>query len=131
MSPADTARLSVADGDRVTVVLGPADRRATLSDVLVRSGSSHATEMHVDIDEAYAFGVRNGDSATLVGRPTRTRARSGGGGSGGSGHRPLLTERDVDPVAARGETLSDSGPYRLTPLARDRARALGIWRDST
>jgi len=125
VSPTDTARLGVADGDRVTVVLGPADRRATLPDVLVRSGSGHATEMHLDTDEAHAFGLTTGDFATLVGRPRKNgkqrETRSG---------KPLLTERDVDGVAARGETLSDSAPYRLTPLARDRARALGIWRDS-
>jgi putative phosphotransacetylase len=125
VSPADAARLGVADGDRVTVMLGPPDRRATLSDVLIRSGPSHATEMHLDTDEANAFGVKPGDVATLVGRPRKSDrhrpARSA---------QPLITERDVDAVAARGETLSDSSPYRLTPLARDRARALGIWRDT-
>jgi propanediol utilization protein len=125
VSPADTARLGVADGDRVTVALGPADRRATLPDVLVRSGSGHATEMHLDTDEAHAFGLTTGDLATLVGRP-----RKGGKRSLDRSGRPLLTERDVDAVATRGETLSDSSPYRITPLARDRARALGIWRDS-
>src|SRR6185503_1544424 len=41
VSPADTARLGVADGDRVTVIVGPADRRATLPDVLIRSGNNH------------------------------------------------------------------------------------------
>ncbi len=123
VSPADTARLSIADGDRVTVVLGPADRRVTLDEVLVRSGSGHATEMHIDTDEAHAFGIGPGDRATIVGRPSRS-ARAVP-----AGHRPLLTERDVDAVAARGETLTDKGAYRLTPLARDRARALGIWRD--
>jgi putative phosphotransacetylase len=127
VSPADTARLGVADGDRVTVLVGPADRRASLPDVLIRSGSGHATEMHLDTDEANAFGVKGGDEAILVGRPTR----NGGRGTGAPAARPLLTERDVDAVAARGETLSERAPYRLTPLARDRARALGIWRDAT
>jgi hypothetical protein len=126
VSPGDTALLRVADGDRVTVVLGPADRRATLPDVLVRSGAAHATEMHVDVDEAHAFGLKNGDRATLIGRPTRSYGKA----PRGSAARPLLTERDVDAVAVRGETLSDTAPYRLTPLARDRARALGIWRES-
>jgi hypothetical protein len=94
--------------------------------VLIRSGAGHATEMHLDTDEAYAFGLKGGDLATLVGRPHRNRRRTSA-----AGHRPLLTERDVDSVAARGETLSDAAPYRLTPLARDRARALGIWREPT
>jgi len=42
--------------------------------------------------------------------------------------RPLLTERDVAMMAARGETVSAHGPYLLTPAARDRARAMGIWK---
>lgn len=124
---AEAPRLGVADGDRVTVVLGPPDRRSTLHDVLVRSGTGHATEMHLDTDEAHAFGVKTGDVATLLGRPQKIRGRR----ASADGKRPLLTERDVDRIAARGETLTDTGPYRLTPLARDRARALGIWRDTT
>ena len=126
VSAADAPRLGVADGDRVTIVLGPPDRRSTLHDVLIRSGAGHATEMHIDTDEAHAFGVQTGDLATLVGRPGKLRGRR----AAGDGQRPLITERDVDRIAARGETLTDAGPYRLTPSARDRARALGIWRDS-
>ncbi|MBI4421396.1 MAG: phosphate propanoyltransferase [Gemmatimonadetes bacterium] len=125
VSATDAPRLGVADGDRVTVVLGPADRRSTLHDVLVRSGAGHATELHLDTDEAHAYGVKTGDVATLVGRPRKVTGRK----STGDGRRPLITERDVDRVAARGETLTDSGPYRVTPAARDRARALGIWRE--
>ena len=124
VSSADAGRLGVADGDRVSVMLGPTERRVTLHDVLIRSGGTHATEMHLDTDEAHAFGVKTGDLATLTGRAQGPRTRAGRGGP-----RPLLTERDVDRVAATGETLSDRSPYRLTPLARDRAKALGIWRE--
>ncbi|MSR07368.1 MAG: phosphate propanoyltransferase [Gemmatimonadetes bacterium] len=123
VGPPEAGRLGVTDGDRVSVVLGPMDRRVTLHDVLIRSGGSHATEMHLDTDEAHAFGVKTGDVAALAGRPSRFRARAP------RGARPLLTERGVDGVAARGETLSEKAPYRLTPLARDRAKALGIWRE--
>lgn len=124
VNPADAGRLGVADGDRVSVVLGSTERRVTLHDVLIRSGSAHATEMHLDTDEAHAFGVKTGDLAALTGRPQQPRT-----GARSSGARPLLTERGVDAVAAGGETLSDRSPYRLTPLARDRAKALGIWRE--
>lgn len=121
----DAAALGVADGDRVTVRLGSGDRGVTLGDVLIRSGDTHATEMHLDTDEAGAFGIKAGDRATLIGRPQRGRSRN----PVREGHRPLLTERDVDQLVARGETLGYHSPYRFTPLAKDRARALGVWRD--
>ena len=123
VAPADARGLAVADGDRVAVECGPAGRRVTLHDVLVRLGPAHATELHLDTDEANAAGVKTGDRALIVaashdtGRP--------------SGRRPLLTERDVAQLAARGEKVTAGGPYLLTPAARDRAKALGIWREET
>lgn len=123
VAPGDAARLGVSDGDRVTVVVGASDRYTTLHDVLVRSGASHATELHLDTDEASAFGVASGDAATIIGRPRR-RVASGGA------RRPLLTERDVARLAAAGAKLSHSGPYLVTPAARDRAKALGIWTET-
>jgi putative phosphotransacetylase len=119
VAPADARRLGVADGDRVAVACGPEGRRAALHDVLVRSGPGHATELHLDVDEAHAVGVTSGDRANLLGRE-RAPARRG--------RRPLLTEREVAAMAARGETVSAAGPWLLTPAAQDRARALGIWR---
>jgi hypothetical protein len=111
-------KLGVADGDKVAIECGPAGRRVTLHDVIVRMGPAHATELHLDLDEANAAGVKTGDQAVIV-------ARSGAPALGK--RRPLLTERDVAALAARGEKVSPRGPYLLTPAARDRARALGIW----
>jgi putative phosphotransacetylase len=123
VAPGDAKSLGVADGDRVAVECGPAGRRVTLHDVLVRLGPTHATELHLDTDEANAAQVRTGDRALIVGRsgPDRPAGR----------RRPLLVERDVAELAARGETLVSGGPYLLTPAARDRAKALGIWREET
>lgn len=121
VSPADGVRLGVADGDVVSVECGPAGRRAALHDVLVRLGPSHATELHLDMDEANALGVKTGDTAAIVGR---SAARPGG-------RRSLLTERDVALLASRGERCSAHGPYLVTPAARDRARALGIWQEDS
>jgi putative phosphotransacetylase len=122
VAPADARRLGVADGDRVAVECGPAGRRVTLHDVAVRMGPTHATELHLDADEANAAQVRTGDKAILVAasRPGKP-----------SGRRPLLTERDVAAFASRGEKIMAGGPYLLTPAARDRAKALGIWREET
>ncbi len=120
VAPADARRLGVADGDRVAVECGPAGRRVTLHDVLVRLGPTHATELHLDTDEANAAQARTGDRALVVATSRAGRP---------SGRRPLLTERDVSALAARGEKLVSGGPYLLTPAARDRAKALGIWRE--
>jgi putative phosphotransacetylase len=123
VAPGDAARLGVADGDRVAVECGPEGRRVTLHDVLVRLGPTHATELHLDTDEANAAQVKTGDRALIV-------AASRAGRASGR-RRPLLAERDVAELAARGETIVAGGPYLLTPAARDRAKALGIWREET
>jgi len=122
VAPGDARQLGVADGDQVAVECGPAGRRMTLHDVVVRMGPSHATELHLDTDEANAAQVKSGDRAQLV-----AAAR---GGKAARGRRPLLTERDVALLASRGETLAAGGPYLLTPAARDRAKALGVWRET-
>jgi putative phosphotransacetylase len=125
VAPADAKHLGVADGDRVALECGPAGRRVTLHDVLVRMGPTHATEFHLDTDEANAAQVKTGDRALIV-ASSRPSSRASG-----RGRRPLLTERDVAEIAARGETIMAGGPYLLTPAARDRAKALGIWREET
>jgi putative phosphotransacetylase len=114
----DGRGLGVADGDKVAIECGPAGRRVTLHDVIVRMGPGHATELHLDLDEANAAGVKSGDNAIII-------ARSGAPSMGRK--RPLVTERDVAAMAARGEKVSPNGPYLLTPAARDRAQAMGIW----
>ncbi len=120
VAPGDARALGVADGDKAAVEGGPAGRRALLHDVIVRLGPGHATELHLDLDEAHALGVKTGDVALIV-----ARARASGAGK----RRPLLTERAVAQMAARGETVSPHGPWLITPAAKDRAKALGIWKD--
>lgn len=122
VASADGRKLGVADGDRVAVECGPAGRRVTLHDVLVRLGPDHATELHLDLDEANGAQVKTGDLAVIV-------AASRGAPAGK--RRPLLTERDVALMGSRGDTVSAHGPYLVTPAARDRAKALGIWREET
>jgi anaerobic selenocysteine-containing dehydrogenase len=118
VAPKDGQRLGVADGDKVAIECGPGGRRATLHDVIVRLGPTHATELHLDLDEANAAGVKTGDVAIIVGRSSAPAAGK---------RRPLLTERDVAAMASRGEKVNANGPYLITPSAKDRAQALGIW----
>jgi hypothetical protein len=120
LSPEDGSRMGLKDGDRVGVVLGSGDRRATLRDVPVRAGTKHATEIHVDVDEANAYQVSTGDVAVILG----VTSRSGDGSRNG---RRLVTERDVSRLAAEGEKIGPRSPYIVTPAAKDRAKALGIW----
>ena len=113
LAPADSRRWGLRDGDRLDVKCGAGARAATLHDVLVRSGDGHATELHLDADEARAVSVKTGDSATVIAWR-----------SPGSRKRPLVTERDVQRLARAGERLPANAI--LTPSARDRAKALGM-----
>jgi putative phosphotransacetylase len=125
VAPGDAAALGVSDGDRVSVVVGTGDRRTTLHDMLIRSGETHATELHLDHDEARAFNVRTGDRALIVGHPRKASGQP----RRRSARRTLVTERVVSRFLADGQTLCDYGDYVVTPAARDRAKSLGIWRD--
>jgi putative phosphotransacetylase len=113
LAPADSRRWGLRDGDRVDVRCGTGARSATLHEVLVRSGDGHATELHLDSDEARAVGVKTGDPATVIAWR-----------SPGLKKRPLVTERDVLRLARAGGALPPDAI--LTPSARDRARALGL-----
>ena len=113
LSPSDSRRWGLRDGDRLDVRCGQGARGVTYHDVLVRSGDAHATELHLDGDEARAAGVRTGDTASILG----WRGPSGS-------RRKLITERDVAELARKGERVPANAI--LTPSARDRAVALGL-----
>jgi putative phosphotransacetylase len=113
LAPDDARRWGLRDGDKLDVRVGSGARAAILHDVLVRSGPGHATELHLDTDEASAVGVKTGERATII----AWRSTVGG-------KRPLLTERDVVELARRQEKLPANA--LLTPSARDRARALHL-----
>lgn len=113
LSPADAERWGLSDGDFLDVRCGSGARAVTWHDVLVRAGTAHATEFHLDEDEARAAGVQTGCIAHVVGwhesRPHR---------------RVLVTEQELIARVRRGEALPEHAIF--TPGARDRARALGI-----
>ena len=61
----DAERFGVKDGDVVKVKTeGP--RAVVFENVLIRSGETHALEMHVDLEEGNAAGVKNGDRVELI-----------------------------------------------------------------
>lgn len=112
-APEDARRWGLNDGDRLDVRCGSGPRAVTFHDVLVRAGPTHATELHLDEDEARAAGVVTGAPAEIV----AWRA-------GTPGRRPVVTERDVVAIAAAKGRLPVHAI--LTPSARDRARSLGL-----
>jgi len=65
-SPADAGRLGVADGDWIDVECGEGSRRVVFEGLLVRAGPAHATEVHLDTDEAAAAGLTSGGTGRIV-----------------------------------------------------------------
>lgn len=64
MTTADARRMGVADKDVVEVeTMG--ERRGVMGNVVVRVSDSFQLELHVDIDEANACALRNGDRVIL------------------------------------------------------------------
>ena len=59
------ALLQVQDKQLLDVEVGQ-KRGAVLHQVLVRVSAQYLPEMHLDVDEANAVGVRNGDTATIL-----------------------------------------------------------------
>ncbi|MFN2398106.1 MAG: phosphate propanoyltransferase [Gemmatimonadaceae bacterium] len=113
LSEDDARRWGLHDGDRLDVRSGSDRRPVTFHNVLVRMGPTHATELHLDLDEALAAELKTGDRATILAwRASAERKRR------------LITERDVREMASRNETLPTDAI--LTPAARDRARALKL-----
>ena len=64
MSPDDARRMKVKDGDFVNVQIFGL-RKLMLSNVLIRVSPKYQLEMHLDMDEANAGGIKNGDTAIL------------------------------------------------------------------
>ncbi len=64
MTPAQADDLGLKDKDMVEVeTFG--ERRGVLGEVLVRVSDQFALEMHVDVDEANAFSLSNGDHVII------------------------------------------------------------------
>lgn len=112
LSVEDARRWHLADGDRVSIAVGEGSRATTWHGVLVRTGPTHATEVHLDEDEARAAGISGEGKGRIVDRASSRATR-----------RRLVTERDVVGFNARGERPPAGSLF--TPSARDRARILG------
>ncbi len=65
LDPATAERMGVHDKQVVRVEIGGL-RGAILNNVLLRVSDQYAPEMHIDVEEANALGVKNGDRAVIL-----------------------------------------------------------------
>ena len=65
LTPEDAQRMGVRDKQMVKVEVGGL-RGGVFHNVLIRVSEQFAPEMHIDVDEANAFGVKNGDRAYII-----------------------------------------------------------------
>lgn len=65
LTPEDAQRMGVRDKQMVKVEIGGL-RGGIFHNVLIRVSEQFAPEMHIDVDEANAFGVKNGDRAYII-----------------------------------------------------------------
>lgn len=65
LDPETAQRMGVRDKQMVKVEIGGL-RGGIFHNVLIRVSEQFAPEMHIDVDEANAFGVKNGDRAYII-----------------------------------------------------------------
>ena len=65
LTPEDAQRMGVKDKQMVKVEIRGL-RGGIFHNVLIRVSEQFAPEMHIDVDEANAFGVKNGDRAYII-----------------------------------------------------------------
>lgn len=67
MSAAEAAAFGLKDGDRVQIRIGGV-KPGILGNVLVRAGSGHSLDLHIDTDDGNAFLLRQGQMVTVLGK---------------------------------------------------------------
>lgn len=65
MTPRDAAAFNVKDSEVVSVVVNT-ERGGVFDKVLIRVNENYALDMHIDVDEANAFLINNGDLVNLI-----------------------------------------------------------------
>ncbi len=66
MTPDDAIKHGVKDKQIVSVKTQDGARKGILSNVLVRVHDTYRLEMHIDTDEANAFGIQQSDHVTII-----------------------------------------------------------------
>mgnify|MGYP000890868402 CR=1 FL=1 len=119
MSPADAILYGVSDGEFVQVKAGT-NRGVTFDQVLIRVREDFVLELHLDIDEANAAGVENGEGAFLVTLKNKIKEQSG------IIALSLITEDEVRQAWKEKKPIYIKKGSITTPLAKDTAKELGV-----
>lgn len=67
MSDAEAAAFGLKDGDRVSIQID-GEKPGIMGNVLVRAGSAHALDLHIDTDDGNAFLLKQGQKVTVLGK---------------------------------------------------------------
>ncbi len=66
-APAEAAALGIKSGEMLRLRCGTGGGRSTVfEDCIARVSDKYSLELHLDTDESYAAGVKNGDNAYIV-----------------------------------------------------------------
>ena len=66
MSTEDGEKLNIKDSQLVDIYLKGAQKSGCLFDVMSRVGDSHATDLHIDTDEANTFQMGSDSKAVIL-----------------------------------------------------------------
>jgi putative phosphotransacetylase len=126
MSPSDARTFEVFDGARVIVApaISPGfstqnePRRLVFDNVLIRVNPRFVLDFHIDIDEANASGLKNGDRAKIIGFSELNNYVPKAG---------LITENDVRRAIMAKNKIAVGPATKLTPAARDLGKEHGVF----
>lgn len=121
MTPLDASAFGVSDGDIVQVRAG-SGRGLIFDQVVIRVREDFALEFHIDMDEANAAEVENGDQARLLvskGDPNLMDMNN-------SEVLLLVTEDKVRQAWKNKKPLVVGKGSMITPLAKDTIKELGV-----
>ena len=127
LNPADAAEIGVKHGD--VVFVSPAQERGDrtesrfciMGNVLVRVADNFLLQLHIDMDEGNAIGLKNGDHVFIV------QSSIGYYEDAKAPDKKLITESDVRQARVQGLKIRVKKGMILTPAARDLGQAYKIF----
>lgn len=114
--PMEASRYGLMNNQKLQAGAGQA-RRVIFDEVVVRIASTAVTEIHLDTDESNAAGLSNSETMRVI-VPEHE--------SGLTASQPFICVEDIQELVLTGRSLTLSEGQRITPAARELARARGI-----